>query len=143
ATGVADRARDRVARIIYLDAFVPEDGQSLMDLVPSQGRDGMRAACLAGDGWRVPPREMPPDTPADDREWAAARRTAPPIAAFEERLSLSGQPLPPRAYIYCRRADSNDSFGPFAARARREGWPYVEMDASHNPHITAPRELCA
>ena len=32
ATGVADRARDRVTRLIYIDAFVPEDGQSLLDL---------------------------------------------------------------------------------------------------------------
>src|SRR5262245_64923442 len=42
ATGVADRARNRVARIIYVDAFVPEDGQSLMDLLPPRARDAMR-----------------------------------------------------------------------------------------------------
>ena len=56
ATGVADRARGRVARIIYVDAFVPEDGRSLMDMLPVQAREGMTAACRAGDGWRVPPR---------------------------------------------------------------------------------------
>src|SRR5271168_2438965 len=38
ATGVADRARDRVARLIYLDAFVPANGQALIDLVPSAER---------------------------------------------------------------------------------------------------------
>src|SRR6201992_916770 len=32
ATGVADRARDRIRRLIYLDAFVPRDGPSLLDL---------------------------------------------------------------------------------------------------------------
>ena len=32
ATGVADRARDDVKQLIYLDAFVPRDGQSLVDL---------------------------------------------------------------------------------------------------------------
>jgi pimeloyl-ACP methyl ester carboxylesterase len=31
ATGVADRVRDRIAQLIYLDAFVPEDGQSLLE----------------------------------------------------------------------------------------------------------------
>jgi pimeloyl-ACP methyl ester carboxylesterase len=144
ATGVADRARNRVARVVYLDAFVPEDGQSLMDLVPQQARDAMKtAANVRGDGWRVPPREMPPDTPEADRMWAMPRRAAHPIAAFEEPLRLSGAPLPPRAYIYCKRIDGDDRFGPFAARAQREGWPYAEIDASHNPHITAPRDLCA
>jgi len=144
ATGVADRARDRVARIIYVDAFVPEDGQSLMDLVPSQARETMKnAARVAGDGWRVPPRDMPPDTPPETRAWAMPRRVPHPIAAFEEPVHLSGEALPPRAYIYCRRTDDDDRFGPFAARARREGWPYAEIDATHNPHITAPLELCA
>src|ERR1700730_1875976 len=38
ATGVADRARDRVAKLIYLDAFVPQDGQSMLDLHPPEAR---------------------------------------------------------------------------------------------------------
>ena len=144
ATGVADRARDRVARVIYVDAFVPEHGQSLMDLLPPHARDAMRnGARLADDGQRVPPRDMPPDTPQEIRAWAMPRRVAHPIAAFEEPLCLSGEPLPPRAYIYCQRIDGDDRFGSFAARARREGWPYAEIDASHNPHISAPQELCA
>src|SRR3974390_276687 len=42
ATGVADRARGRVAHLIYLDAFVPKDGQSLSDLVPEAQRLRMR-----------------------------------------------------------------------------------------------------
>ena len=143
ATGAADRARDRVARVVYVDAFVPEDGQSMMDLLSQQAREATRALCVAGDGWRVPPRPMPRDTPEDDLAWAMPRRAAHPIAAFEEPLRLSGAPLPPRAYIYCQRIDGDDRFGSFAARARREGWPYAEIDASHNPHITAPQELCA
>ena len=52
ATGVADRARDRVSQLIYLDAFVPEDGQSLLDLnEPAR----QRIQELAKTGWRVPP----------------------------------------------------------------------------------------
>ena len=54
ATGVADRARDRVAQLIYVDAFVPEDGQSLFDInEPGRQRDAGWAK--SGDGWRVPP----------------------------------------------------------------------------------------
>src|SRR5262249_39341583 len=34
ATGVADRARERITQLIYLDAFVPKNGQSLLDLLP-------------------------------------------------------------------------------------------------------------
>ena len=54
ATGVADRARDRIAQLIYLDAFVPEDGQSLLDL-NEPTRQRMQGLAKGGDGWRVPP----------------------------------------------------------------------------------------
>src|SRR5438309_8723367 len=73
ATGVADRARDRIAHLIYLDAFVPRDGQSLLDLdVPARQRT--QELAKFGDGWRVPPRPIPPDTSAADLEWLTARR---------------------------------------------------------------------
>ena len=37
-TGAADRAPERIARLVYLDAFVPEDGQSLLDIIPPERR---------------------------------------------------------------------------------------------------------
>lgn len=135
ATGVADRARDRVARLIYLDAFVPDDGQSLFDL--SGEGDRMRSA--ASDGWRVPPRPIPPDTPPEDIAWITERRLPQPIRTLEQRLALTGGPLTlPRAYILCTRSDL---FRRYAEKARAAGWPVYEIDASHNPHITAPEAL--
>ena len=65
ATGVADRSEGRVAKLIYLDAFAPRDGQSLFDLVGPEIELRMRqGASQPGDGWKVPPNPMPPDTPA-------------------------------------------------------------------------------
>jgi len=141
ATGVADRARDRVAQLIYLDAFVPEDGQSLFDL------NRMAAVKLAdtGDGWRVPPNPTPSDTAEADLEWITPRRVDMPIKCLETRLKLQGGALTlPRSYIYATRIAPADPFGPFAARAKSEaGWRYYEIDASHAPHITAPETLMA
>ena len=57
------------------------------------------------------------------------------------RLVGSAAP-PPRSYIYCQRNAPGDVFRQFAERAQREsGWRYFEIDASHNPHITAPQAL--
>ena len=36
------------------------------------------------------------------------------------------------------RTTPDDRFGPFYARAKREGWGNYEIDSSHNPHITTP-----
>ncbi len=146
ATGVADRARARLRRLVYLDAFVPRDGQSLLDLLPADVRERMReAARTAGDGWRVPPNPVPPDTSETDLAWLMPRRVMHPLRAFEEPIRLTGpEGAVPRAYIYCTRIAPDDVFGPFAERARREaGWDYLELEASHSPNVTAPEALAS
>ena len=141
ATGVADRARDRIAQLIYTDAFVPRDGQSLLDL-NAPARERMRELAKAGDGYRVPPNPTPPDTPPADLAWLTERRVDMPIKCFETKLELSGEPTMPRSYIYATRIAPADTFGPFAARAKSEpGWRYYEIDASHSPNVTAPEAL--
>ena len=144
ATGVADRARDKVAQLIYIDAFVPGDGQSLFDLNES-GRAPLQKAAKEGDGWRVPPMQTPPDTSPADVEWLAARRVQMPIKCFETRLKLQGGALTlPRSYIYATRITPADTFGPFAKRAKNDpAWRYFEIDASHAPNVTAPEALMA
>ena len=144
ATGVVDRARERVAQLIYLDAFVPDDGQSLFDL-NEPGRAPMRELARAGDGWRVPPNPTPPDTPPEDAAWLTARRVAMPIKCFETPLRLHGGALTlPRSYVYATRITPADTFGRFAVRARSEpGWRYFEIDASHAPAVSAPGKLMA
>jgi pimeloyl-ACP methyl ester carboxylesterase len=89
ATGVADRARDRIKHLVYLDAFVPRDGQSQVDLLPAErGARMRRDAERRGDGWRVPPNPTPPDTSPIDEAWIAARRQPQSIACFEMPLRL-------------------------------------------------------
>ena len=144
ATGVADRARDRISQLIYLDAFVPDDGQSLLDLDKS-GRQRLQELAKAGDGWRVPPNPTPPDTSAADVEWLTERRVDMPIKCFEMPLELrNGELTLPRSYIYATRITPADTFGPFARRAKsKPGWHYHEIDASHSPHVTTPETLMA
>lgn len=143
ATGVADRAPDRIRRLVYLDAFVPDNGQSLSDMLPPERRTRMREdAQTYGEGWRVSPNPTPSDTPAEDEAWITARRQPQSLACFETPLRLQNGALRvPRTYIYCTRVAPDDVFRPFAARARREGWDYHEIDASHSPQVTAPEAL--
>lgn len=143
ATGVADRARAAVAELVYLDAHAPRDGQSAFDLMAPERAEAMRArAASEGEGWRLPVNPMPPDTPAADQAWAAPRRVPQPLKTFEQRLVLRNGPLTlPRHYVYCTRIGAGDPFRPSYERARQEGWGAYEMDASHNPHITAPDAL--
>lgn len=146
ATGVADRAPQRLERLIYLDAFVPRDGQSLNALRASQmhARAG-NAAHVNADEWRIPPNPLPPDTSPEDVEWIMPRRVMQPRQTFEEPIHLTGAgDWLQKTYVYCTRVAPDDVFRPFAERARSEpGWRCLELDASHSPHVTAPQALVA
>ncbi|HZT51849.1 MAG TPA: alpha/beta fold hydrolase [Stellaceae bacterium] len=144
ATGVADRARDRIAQLIYLDAFVPKDGQALFDLVPEAQRQRMKASAAANGGWRVAPNPTPADTSPEDQAWIAGKRLPHPLKCLEMPLRLRHGPLTlPRSYIVATR-NTEGPFAPFAAEARRTpGWSCYEIDATHSPNITAPEALMA
>jgi len=144
ATGVADRAPERLARLVYLDAYVPRDGQCLFHLQSAETRARMyEAARTVGDGWRIPPNPVPPDTCEADVAWVTSRRVMQPLRTFEQSLHLTGAgKRVPKSYVYCTRPAPGDVFRQFAARARSEtGWRYFEIDASHSPHVTAPTSL--
>lgn len=143
ATGVADRVPDRIDQVIYLDAFVPDNGQCLLDFLSEAERQRMDGLVTSGDGWRIPPNPSAPDTPAEDLDWLTERRMPMPLRCFQmgAKLQNGGAKLP-RSYIYARRITPADTFGQFAARVKSApGWRYFEIDASHAPNITAPESL--
>lgn len=140
ATGVADRVPERLRQLIYLDAFVPTEGKCLLDYLSRDFRTHMVEN--AADGWRVPANPIPPDTSPEDVAWIEPRRLTQPLRTFQQPVRLKhGETTLPRSYIYCRLAPLGDPFRQFAERAKREGWRYFELDASHSPNVTAPAAL--
>ena len=144
ATGVADQARERIAQLVYLDGFVPQDGQSVMDLQSPAGKARFHElAKSTGEGWRIAPNPMPEDTPPADFAWSNPRRVPQPLKCFEQKLNLQSGPLTlPRSYIWCRLTGPHN-FQRFHDRAQGEaGWQCHQLEATHNPHITMPDTLC-
>jgi len=136
ATGVADRFPARIRKLVYLDAFVPADGQSLDDL-----RGGVTVATV--EGWLVPPMPPAPDTSPEDLAWTGPRRRHQPVRCFSQKLRLSGDGAAiPRTYIYCAKKGPGDVFVQFRDRFQTDpAWAYIEMNASHSPNVTAPEDL--
>ncbi len=143
ATGVADRARERIKQLIYIDAFVPRDGESAFDVLPESVRAQRRSgASSSADGWRIPPGPMPPDTPPDIRAWCEPLRVPQPVKTFEQKLAFKNGALTlRRQYVYCQRKSADDRFRVFYDRAKADGWGVHEIDSSHNPHLTCPAVL--
>lgn len=138
-TVVADRVPEKIRTLVYLDAFVPKDGQSLLDLA----RPEMRDKILALPDWRVPP--PPPQGMTDKEEiaWIEGRRDPQPAGTFKERIALKNNPFSNRTYIFCS-GYSPTTFAPFAAALKADkAWRYHELPTHHYPQISMPRELAA
>ncbi|SFK41326.1 alpha/beta fold hydrolase [Geodermatophilus ruber] len=155
-TGVADRVPERVAELAYVDAFVPEDGQSLFDLIGPEHRAAMEElVATEGDGWLLPRFAPPPweeilprlweITDPAELAWLVPRLRATPVGHFTRALRL-GDPAaraPTRSYVRCVRFP-HAGLDRFAERARESAdWRHRTLDCSHIPHVTCPRELAA
>jgi pimeloyl-ACP methyl ester carboxylesterase len=140
-TGVADRVPERISRLIYVDAFVPEDGQSIASIEPEFGTILEEVAREQGDGWRVPPLV---DSSEID-EWAKGRYGPQPIETMRQpvRLTNPARASIPHVYIACtERGDDVAIIEPFARMARAsDAWEYHEIATIHDPQAAAPREL--
>jgi pimeloyl-ACP methyl ester carboxylesterase len=153
-TGVADRARERVRSVVYLDAFVPDDGQSTLDLIAPDRQTAIRGLVESeGLGWMLPRfspapwEQFVPEawkvTDADDLAWVLARLRPTPFRHFTEPLRFQGasSELPPRVYVRCGE-NPHPGFDRFAAAAQSSpGWTHRVMPTAHVPYITNPDAL--
>lgn len=141
---VAGRERARIGRLVYLDAFVPESGQRVIDyLLPLERRQALVAVGTeTGFVPPIPARALGVNDAADVA-WMEARAVRQPFATFNAPAQLDGEAGAglPRAYIACVEPASG-SFLQFAERVRgRSDWTYRELRTGHNAMVSAPQEL--
>jgi pimeloyl-ACP methyl ester carboxylesterase len=137
-TGVAERMREQIAAIVYLDAYVPQDGQSL--------------AMLRSPGLAPYPEGFVPPNPAatfrvnaKDAAWVDSKMTPHPVKCFTEMLRVSGAYLtiPEKVYIRAREFPSV-AFDQVFERCRADrAWRTIEMKCGHDVMIDQPTELAA
>ena len=145
-TGVADRAPERIGHLVYLDADVPRQGESMLDLVPADERAGYEeAARTRGDGWRVPPPfpdPLPPGLPPEVI-WAIERMVPHPLATMTQPLHLEHpEPDLPRTFVLCTEGKEDEFEPPYVDRVRADlSWRVVELAAGHSAHVMAPEKL--
>lgn len=89
AVFVAEVAAQRLSHLIFLDAFVPLDGQSLLDTRSDRGDPVRKIAQESGDGWKVPiGKGTFGVTDEADVAWLSARITPQPLRTFEEPVTF-------------------------------------------------------
>jgi pimeloyl-ACP methyl ester carboxylesterase len=128
ATGVAEQIPERIAKLVYLDALVPEDGQAYVDMVgPVVAEAALQAVRDFGEGWKFYANLPDP------------RYSPQPYKTGLEKLSVKNPAAArlPRVFIYCTEGKTGEDPGLIpvtraAERARSESnWDYYEIPADH------------
>ena len=143
-SGAADAVPERIAALVYLDAFLLEEGEGLHDLLPDEQREmQLSLADQYGEGWRVPP------IPAEifnvnprDRDWVDRQCTPQPLATFQQKLGLRGglSGVARNHFIFASGWEGT----PFTAsyrRAKARGWTTSEIACGHDVMLDDPEAL--
>jgi len=143
-TGVSERAADRLRHVVYLDAFVPRDGQALADLVAPQFREEVQLQARASEGLLSPfPVEQYGVFAEADVQWVKPKLVPHPFKTLTTPVRLAN-PVAlalPKTYVYCHNP-AMGFFEAFAERTRTEpGWRYHELATGHDAMVTMPREF--
>jgi pimeloyl-ACP methyl ester carboxylesterase len=150
-TGVVDKVRARIGALVYIDAFVPDHGQSALQLLPRAIGDAFRAQAEADGGWRLRASDHQLDLwglgPGPSRDFVRERLSDFSIRCFEQPLEAPSGAAAGchRTYVACVREDypARVAFEPFARRAREEGWVYDELPTGHDCHVELPERVSA
>ena len=142
-SGVAARTSGRIGHLVYLDAFVPETGKSLLDYVGERAAAMREAAATHGEGWKLP--SFPPErfgvTSQRDTEWLNKHLVPQPLRTFEQPLPAAGGDKLKRTYVYCSKP-AMGTFDQFAERLREDRkWTFHDVKTGHDAMVTAPGEI--
>jgi pimeloyl-ACP methyl ester carboxylesterase len=140
-TGVADRIAERIKALAYLDAFIPEDGQSLFDInIPANTQRFLENAGRTG-GLSVP---APPaayfGVNAADAATVDELATPHPLGCFTEKLKLTGAYRSVRKHLYLHGTvlPRESPFKRFYEQARSSGWSAYELACGHDVMLDMP-----
>jgi pimeloyl-ACP methyl ester carboxylesterase len=141
-SGVAETMEKSIASFVMLDAFFPESGQAMIDLVAPAVREGFLAAERNG-AVTVPPRTAAMfNVNEKDRAWVDAQCTPQPIKCGLQKLTLTGARERIAGHAYIRATGySNQPFDLALEKARARGWNCHEVACGHDVMLDAPERL--
>ena len=146
-TGVVDQVPERIAHLVYLDTFVPRDGESMADISPIV--IWLLRKKLLRDGWRIDSQGTYGVTTEPDVSWLRSKVTPQPLKTFEQPLHLKNPAIvsaKPRTHIQCTgggffRSLMRRLLARRALPPREAGWRLRQLPTGHMAMITRPREL--
>ena len=141
-TGAAHERPDRIAEIVYLDAFVPEDGESVGDVLGPDFVDAAEGlAKQSGTPYMIPPMftvEQILGWTGERAEEFAARMSYHPIGTMYEPVSAKEKVPARRSFIYCNALPLGLVERYAQAARESEDWRYFELASPHDAMHAMP-----
>jgi pimeloyl-ACP methyl ester carboxylesterase len=141
-SGVAEKAGKSIRSFVMLDAFYPENGESLADQTSKMSRDAIDKAI--GDGMTtVPPRSAALFMVNDrDAAWVDSQCTPQPIKTMIQKVKLTGARERIAKHSYIRAASyPNEQFDAAKAKAARNGFRVYDVPCGHDVMLDMPERL--
>jgi pimeloyl-ACP methyl ester carboxylesterase len=151
-SGATESHPSKVQKLVFLDAFIPEDGQCTLDLLPSEIVTYFRnVARERGDGWRLPGGEGQLDLwglkPGKARDFVRERLCDFSLRCFAEPICLpeNRKSSIPAVFVSCvaEQYPARPIFEPFARKARDSRWQVNELKTGHDCHVESPEEVAS
>jgi len=141
-SGVIEKAMERVEGAIYLDAFLPENNESVFDIRPDIEAIFQDLRTTSEQTWLVSPPDSSQFGIQDPNRttWTNNRLTPMPLRTHTEPISLEqeGEAKVHQAYIQCTR-NRDLGFGKSLNRAKERGMVIRLLDSGHDPMIITPK----
>jgi pimeloyl-ACP methyl ester carboxylesterase len=141
--GVAEHMADKIDSIVFLDAFVPENGERIFEKSPPAARDAAALAISRGDlSFKAPPASAFGVT-GDDAAWVDSKTTPQPLATFAEAAVYTGARDRILRKTFIRASLHNSpTFDANLAKARADAsWATHEIVSGHDVMVVQPQEL--
>jgi pimeloyl-ACP methyl ester carboxylesterase len=144
-SGVVDRMPERIRSLVYLDAFVPEDGDNQLQHLPETlATRLLEGTETLGEGWKVPPIPAAVfNVNAADRQWVDRQCTLHPLATMQQRLRLReglGR-IKNITFVLATGWNGVSPFPPFYEKAKAKGWKTRALSCGHDVMLDLPEEL--
>ncbi|MFI6047691.1 alpha/beta fold hydrolase [Nocardia sp. NPDC051321] len=150
-SSVANHIPDRIGHLVYLDAMVPEDGETAVDVQP-MSQHLIDLAATSGSGWRIPPlpEQSPPFglfgvTDPADVIWLRTMLSDQPVRCLQQpvRLNNPAAQVIPRTHVHCVGATPAGITRRPVPPIQPNGSPAQvwELPTGHDCMITMPVEL--
>ena len=137
----AEQARDRIARLAFVDALALMSGEQVSAIVKRAAANEVTAT-TTGPSRKDAEQRLFADLDPTTRAWALARYTPHPVAPLEAPVTLDSfwSQKWAATVVRCRRA-TNPPEAHQRRTAERLGAAYHELDTGHYPMLSQPEEL--